>query len=185
MYRRSDKAAAAELQGRQVWRPVDGRAFNPAGNTLKVNFCLRRIEKIVKEKIMEWRPRQPTHWNRYCTSILKQFLPRLELSEGRDTAEEHRQELQNLLGDMRVNGLAVVGHLMRSALLTRLALLQISGFPLHQPFSEIRPIIEAVHSTGVHNIQAPNVEFALAVHVHPYPNNVLSVWVYLASLVRT
>lgn len=52
---------------------------------------------------MEWRPRQPTHWNRYCTSILKQFLPRLELSEGRDTAEEHRQELQNLLGDMRVN----------------------------------------------------------------------------------
>uniref|UniRef100_H3C4H9 Coiled-coil and C2 domain containing 2A n=1 Tax=Tetraodon nigroviridis TaxID=99883 RepID=H3C4H9_TETNG len=135
VYRRSDKAAAAELQG--------------------------RIEKIVKDKIMEWRPRQPTHWNRYCTSILKQFLPKLELSEGRDTAEGHRHELQNLLGDMRI-----------------------SGFPLHQPFSEIRPIIEAVHSTGVHNIQAPNVEFALAVYVHPYPNNVLSVWVYLASLVR-
>lgn len=133
---------------------------------------------------MEWRPRQPTHWNRYCTSILKQFLPKLELSEGRDTAEEHRQELQNLLGDMRVNqslqpAAAAVGQL------TRLALLQISGFPLHQPFSEIRPIVEAVHSTGVHNIQAPNVEFALAVYVHPYPNNVLSVWVYLASLVRT
>lgn len=51
---------------------------------------------------MEWRPRQPTHWNRYCTSILKQFLPKLELSEGRDTAEGHRHELQNLLGDMRV-----------------------------------------------------------------------------------
>lgn len=53
------------------------------------------------------------------------------------------------------------------------------------PFSEIRPIIEAVYSTGVHNVQASNVEFALAVYVHPYPNNVLSVWVYLASLVRT
>lgn len=66
-----------------------------------------------------------------------------------------------------------------------IVLLQISGFPLHQPFSEIRSIIEAVHSTGVHNIQAPNVEFALAVYVHPYPNNVLSVWVYVASLVRT
>lgn len=68
---------------------------------------------------MEWRPRQPTHWNRYCTSILKQFLPRLELSEGRDTAEEHRQDLQNLLGDMRVSkSPAVVGRLMGSALLT-------------------------------------------------------------------
>uniref|UniRef100_A0A3B4VCZ5 Coiled-coil and C2 domain containing 2A n=1 Tax=Seriola dumerili TaxID=41447 RepID=A0A3B4VCZ5_SERDU len=136
VYRRTDKAAAAELQD--------------------------RIEKILKEKIMEWRPRHPTRWNRYCTTTLKQFLPKLELSGGRDMAEGHRHELQSLLGDNRI-----------------------SGFPLHLPFSEIQPIIEAVYSTGVHNIQASNVEFALAVYVHPYPNNVLSVWVYLASLVRT
>uniref|UniRef100_A0A4W5ML41 Coiled-coil and C2 domain containing 2A n=1 Tax=Hucho hucho TaxID=62062 RepID=A0A4W5ML41_9TELE len=66
-----------------------------------------------------------------------------------------------------------------------LSSVQISGFPLHLPFSEVRPIIEAVYSTGVHNVEASNVEFALAVHVHAYPNNVLSVWVYLASLIRT
>ncbi|XP_075901549.1 coiled-coil and C2 domain-containing protein 2A isoform X3 [Nelusetta ayraudi] len=135
VYRRPDKAAAAELQD--------------------------RIEKILKEKIMEWRPRHSTRWNRYCTTALKQFLPKLEQSGGRDMAEAHRHELQSLLGDSRI-----------------------SGFPLHLPFSEIRPIIDAVHSTGVHNVQTPNVEFALAVYVHPYPNNVLSVWVYLASLVR-
>ncbi|XP_042272051.1 coiled-coil and C2 domain-containing protein 2A isoform X2 [Thunnus maccoyii] len=135
VYRHTDKAAAAELQN--------------------------RIEKILKEKIMEWRPRHPTRWNRYCTTTLKQFLPKLELSGGRDLAEGHRHELQSLLGDNRI-----------------------SGFPLHLPFSEIRPIIEAVYSTGVHSVQASNVEFALAVYVHPYPNNVLSVWVYLASLVR-
>uniref|UniRef100_A0A8D3E8L3 C2 domain-containing protein n=1 Tax=Scophthalmus maximus TaxID=52904 RepID=A0A8D3E8L3_SCOMX len=134
VYRRTDNAAAAELQD--------------------------RIEKILKEKIMEWRPRHPTRWNRFCTTTLKRFLPKLELSGGRDMAEGHRHELQSLLGDNRI-----------------------SGFPLHLPFSEIRPIIEAVHSTGVHNIQASNVEFALAVYVHPYPDNVLSVWVYLASLV--
>ncbi|KAM3836076.1 LOW QUALITY PROTEIN: coiled-coil and C2 domain-containing protein 2A-like, partial [Diretmus argenteus] len=136
VYRRSDKAPAAELQD--------------------------RIEKILKEKIMEWRPRHPTRWNRYCTSTLRHFLPKLELSGGRDVADEHRLELQNLLGDYRI-----------------------AGFPLHFPFSEIRPIIEAVHSTGVHHVEASNVEFALAVYVHPYPNNVLSVWVYLASLMRT
>lgn len=136
VYRRTDKAAAAELQD--------------------------RIEKILKEKIMEWRPRQPTRWNRYCTTTLKQFLPKLELTGGQDVAEGHRHELQNLLGDYRI-----------------------SGFPLHMSFSEIRPIIEAVYSTGVHSVQASNVEFALAVYVHPYPNNVLSVWVYLASLIRT
>ncbi|XP_054458283.1 coiled-coil and C2 domain-containing protein 2A [Anoplopoma fimbria] len=136
VYRHTDKAAAAELQD--------------------------RIEKILKEKIMEWRPRHPTRWNRYCTTTLKQFLPKLEQSGGRDVAEGHRHELQSLLGDNRI-----------------------SGFPLHLPFSEIRPIVEAVYSTGVHNVHTSNVEFALAVYVHPYPNNVLSVWVYLASLMRT
>lgn len=63
--------------------------------------------------------------------------------------------------------------------------LKISGFPLNLAFSEIRPIIEAVYSTGIHSVQASNVEFALAVYVHPYPNNVMSVWIYLASLVLT
>ncbi|KAK3518815.1 hypothetical protein QTP70_014874 [Hemibagrus guttatus] len=136
LYKRTDKAAAAELQD--------------------------RIEKVLREKIMEWRPRHPTRWNRYCTSTLRHFLPKLERSGGREVTEEHRLELQSLLGDYRI-----------------------SGFPLHLPFSEIRPIVEAVHSTGVHSVEAPNVEFALAVYVHPYPNNVLSVWVYIASLVRT
>nr|XP_015200508.1 PREDICTED: coiled-coil and C2 domain-containing protein 2A isoform X2 [Lepisosteus oculatus] len=136
VYHKADKAAAAELQD--------------------------RIEKILREKIMEWRPRQPTRWNRYCTSTLRHFLPKLELSGGKDVGDEHRMELQSLLGDYRI-----------------------SGFPVHMPFSEIRPIIEAVYSTGVHNIEVSNVEFALAVYVHPYPNNVLSVWVYVASLIRT
>lgn len=77
VYRRIDKAAAAELQD--------------------------RIEKILKEKIMEWRPRHPTRWNRYCSSTLKQFLPKLEVSGGQDLAEVHRHELQSLLGDHRVN----------------------------------------------------------------------------------
>lgn len=32
--------------------------------------------------------------------------------------------------------------------------------------------------------EEPGVEFALAVHVEPYPNSVMSVWVYVASLVK-
>ncbi|KAL1022565.1 hypothetical protein UPYG_G00029340 [Umbra pygmaea] len=115
-YRRTDQAAAAALQD--------------------------RMEKILKDKIMEWRPRHPTRWNRYCTSTLRQFLPKLELSGGRDVADEHRLELQTLLGDYRI-----------------------SGFPLHLPFSEVRPIVEAVYSTGVHNVETSNVEFALAVRL--------------------
>ncbi|XP_030305558.1 coiled-coil and C2 domain-containing protein 2A [Calypte anna] len=135
VYQHSDKAAAVELQG--------------------------RIEKILKEKIMEWRPRHLTRWNRYCTSTLRNFLPLLEQNQGKDVEDDHQAELQKQLGDYRV-----------------------SGFPIHRPFSEVGPLIEAVHSTGVHAISASNVEFALAVYIHPYPQNVLSVWIYVASLVR-
>ncbi|XP_070118770.1 coiled-coil and C2 domain-containing protein 2A isoform X14 [Equus caballus] len=135
IYQRTDKAAAAELQD--------------------------RIEKILKEKIMDWRPRHLTRWNRYCTSTLRHFLPLLERSQGEDVEDDHRAELLKQLGDYRF-----------------------SGFPLHMPYSELKPLIEAVYSTGVHNIDVPNVEFALAVYIHPYPKNVLSVWIYVASLIR-
>ncbi|XP_074848612.1 coiled-coil and C2 domain-containing protein 2A isoform X2 [Carettochelys insculpta] len=135
IYQHPDKAAALELQG--------------------------RIEKILKEKIMEWRPRHLTRWNRYCTSTLRHFLPLLEQFQGKAIEEDHQAELQKQLGDYRV-----------------------SGFPIHMPFSEVKPLIEAVHSTGVHNIDVSNAEFALAVYVHAYPSNVLSVWIYIASLVR-
>uniref|UniRef100_H3AZ58 Coiled-coil and C2 domain containing 2A n=1 Tax=Latimeria chalumnae TaxID=7897 RepID=H3AZ58_LATCH len=134
-YLRTDKAAAVELQD--------------------------RIEKVLKDKIMEWRSRHPTRWNRYCTSTLRHFLPLLEQNQGQDVEDDHRAELQKQLGDYRF-----------------------SGFPIHMPFSEVRPIIETVYSTGVHNTEVPNAEFALAVYVHPYPNNILSVWIYVASLVR-
>nr|XP_061833476.1 coiled-coil and C2 domain-containing protein 2A-like isoform X1 [Nerophis lumbriciformis] len=120
-----------------------------------------RIERTLRDKIMSWCPHRPTRWNRHCTTALKHFLPSLELGGGRDAGEGHRHELQSMLGDNRI-----------------------SGFPLNMPFSEMAPIVEAVYSTGVHTTHSPNVEFALAVYVHPYPNNVLSVWVYLASLVR-
>uniref|UniRef100_A0A3Q3N7K7 Coiled-coil and C2 domain containing 2A n=1 Tax=Labrus bergylta TaxID=56723 RepID=A0A3Q3N7K7_9LABR len=159
----------------QLWKPFFSRSFSHPGlssvqpeelvyrRTVRAAAVeLQDIEKILKERIMEWRPRHPTRWNRYCTTTLKQFLPKLELRGGRDVAEGHRHELQSLLGDNKI-----------------------TGFPLNLPFSEIRPIVEAVYSTGVHNVHASNVEFALAVYVHPYPNNVLSVWVYLASMMRT
>ncbi|XP_065733741.1 coiled-coil and C2 domain-containing protein 2A [Phocoena phocoena] len=135
IYQRTDKVATAELQD--------------------------RIEKILKEKIMDWRPRHLTRWNRYCTSTLRHFLPLLERNHGEDVEDDHRAELLKQLGDYRF-----------------------SGFPLHMPYSEVKPLIEAVYSTGVHNTDAPNVEFALAVYIHPYPKNVLSVWIYVASLIR-
>lgn len=102
VYRHTDRAAAVELQERQVKSvSVHEVSFSHYATTLTISLSVR-IDKILREKIMEWRPRHPTRWNRYCTSILKQFLPKLEQSGGRDVAEGHRHELQSLLGDYRV-----------------------------------------------------------------------------------
>lgn len=52
------------------------------------------------------------------------------------------------------------------------------------PYTDVQSIIDAVYRTGIHSSEFPQTEFALAVYIHPYPNNILSVWVYLASLAR-
>lgn len=61
---------------------------------------------------------------------------------------------------------------------------QLSGFPINMSFTEVPPVSEAVFSTGVHTIEDPDVEFALAVHIHPYPQGVLSLWIYVGTLRR-
>uniref|UniRef100_A0A1B0DJC9 Uncharacterized protein n=1 Tax=Phlebotomus papatasi TaxID=29031 RepID=A0A1B0DJC9_PHLPP len=60
--------------------------------------------------------------------------------------------------------------------------LSASGFPLNIPYYSLSHIVERVKSTGLHMNMDNRVEFALAVHIHPYENNVLSVWIFLLSL---
>ncbi|EDL94187.1 rCG57684 [Rattus norvegicus] len=60
----------------------------------------------------------------------------------------------------------------------------VTGFPIQMPYTDVQAVIDAVYQTGVHSSEFPQTEFALAVYIHPYPNNILSVWIYLASLAR-
>uniref|UniRef100_A0A2I3RR40 Coiled-coil and C2 domain containing 2B n=1 Tax=Pan troglodytes TaxID=9598 RepID=A0A2I3RR40_PANTR len=67
---------------------------------------------------------------------------------------------------------------------TKIQSIQVTGFPIQMPYIDVQSIIDAVYQTGIHSAEFPQTEFALAVYIHPYPNNILSVWVYLASLVQ-
>eukprot|EP00071_Canis_lupus_P034134 XP_022267691.1 protein CC2D2B isoform X3 [Canis lupus familiaris] len=120
-----------------------------------------RIERTLKRKMMEWRPKQPTRWNRQCTYILRKILPTLELGTGSFVSSEEESEFERLL-----------------------QLYWVTGFPIQMPYTDVESIIDAVYQTGIHSSEFPQTEFALAVYIHPYPNNILSVWVYLASLAR-
>ncbi|XP_074640810.1 coiled-coil and C2 domain-containing protein 2A-like isoform X2 [Tubulanus polymorphus] len=120
-----------------------------------------KLEKKLKEKIMEWRPRSVTRWNRHCMLAFRQILSQLEENRGKALKDQNMSELDQILGSYKM-----------------------SGFPINLPFTDVEPIIDSVYSTGVHENQAKDVEFAVAVHIIPYPNSVMSVWVYIASLIR-
>ncbi|XP_067858763.1 protein CC2D2B-like [Heptranchias perlo] len=126
-----------------------------------VDKLRNRIEWALKNKIMEWRAQRPTRWNRYCTGVFQNFLPLLEQNLGRSVSEEQSTGLESLLKEFKV-----------------------SGFPIQMRYSNLQTIFDKVYSTGIHNIEIPNAEFAVAVYIHPYPTNVLSVWIYVASLVH-
>ncbi|KAJ7324123.1 hypothetical protein JRQ81_017143 [Phrynocephalus forsythii] len=119
-----------------------------------------RIEKTLKNKMMEWRSQHPTRWHRQCTSVLRQILPKLEFRNGH-VPKEKEDNLENFQEHYWV-----------------------TGFPIQMPYLDVESITEAVYQTGIHSSEVPNTEFALAVYIHPYPNNILSVWIYLVSLIR-
>uniref|UniRef100_A0A8D0DNL5 Coiled-coil and C2 domain containing 2B n=1 Tax=Salvator merianae TaxID=96440 RepID=A0A8D0DNL5_SALMN len=61
---------------------------------------------------------------------------------------------------------------------------QVTGFPIQMAYLDLQSITEAIYQTGIHSSEVPSTEFALAVYIHPYPSNMLSVWIYLVSLVQ-
>nr|XP_014341336.1 PREDICTED: coiled-coil and C2 domain-containing protein 2A [Latimeria chalumnae] len=157
-----------------LWRPLLSKSFPYTGLPIikpldihyratdprKVEELRNRIERTLKNKIMEWRSQRPTRWNRYCTARFHQFLPLLETSCDTSAAGEQKAELEELLKDYKV-----------------------TGFPIQMPYTDLQTVTDTVYRTGIHDTEIFNTEFALAVHIHPYPNNILSVWIYLASLI--
>ncbi|XP_050815260.1 protein CC2D2B [Gopherus flavomarginatus] len=134
--------------------------YTPTNGSM-VEELQNRIEKTLKSKIMEWRFQQPTRWHRQCTALLRQILPKLELRNRIFVTNKEENELESLLEHYWV-----------------------TGYPIQMPYTDLPSVSEAVYQTGIHSSEIPNTEFALAVYIHPYPNNILSVWIYLVSLVR-
>lgn len=51
------------------------------------------------------------------------------------------------------------------------------------PYTNVQTIVDTVYSTKFFEHPTNDIEFVSVVHVHPYPNNILAVWVYVAHLV--
>ncbi|CAM1295274.1 CC2D2A (predicted) [Pycnogonum litorale] len=167
-----------DLSKTSYWKPFFSRSFpNPGLSSVQLQelpyfqtdeeYVRRKQDEIwksLRDNFMKWRRHSRTPWNRHCTDVLSKMLPRYEESTWNRDANFDGISLE--LGQM-------------------LSSYQMSGFPIQQPYTDVESIVEAVYSTGVHLNKSDNVEFALAVYVHPYPCGVLSVWVYVASLVHS
>ena len=125
----------------------------------KVSILQDHLEKMLMDKIMEWRDRHVTRWNRYCIVAMRNLLPKLE--SGLMTEEDQHAALLDIMSSH-----------------------SLTGFPINMKYSDVNTIVETVYSTNVHISENARVEFALAVYIHPYPNNVLSVWVYVGTLIK-
>ncbi|CAH2090718.1 unnamed protein product [Euphydryas editha] len=121
------------------------------------------LETKIKSKVQKWRSHIKTIWNRYCSSLLKEMLPHYEYWAFNPM--EPRPSLGNRMKQL-------------------MATYKIFGFPLNMPYINTKLIISNIKSTSIHMNDDPNVEFGLGVEVYAYPNNVISVWVFLACITR-
>nr|CAD7430292.1 unnamed protein product [Timema monikensis] len=152
---------------RSDWLPVFGRNVGaPTGSiqpavleythtsSSSCQVLQDNLEKHLRDSLMKWRKASRTVWNRYCIAILRKLLPALEYSSWKMDEHlniDHIQEMQHLLGSHKM-----------------------FGFPLNMSYTNMEAVTEAMRATGVHYNENPGVEFALAVYIHPFPNNVLS-----------
>lgn len=60
---------------------------------------------------------------------------------------------------------------------------QITGFSINTKYANLSSLVTEVKNTGIHLNMDNKVEFAMSVHVREYANNVLSIWIFLMSLI--
>ncbi|XP_038206212.1 protein CC2D2B [Zerene cesonia] len=121
------------------------------------------LETKIKTKIQKWRWNVRTIWNRYLSNLLRESLPYWEYWSFNPESEK-----------------PTLGHRLKQLMVTY----KIFGFPLNMHYLNAKYVVARVKSTMVHMSDDPKVEFGLAVEVYAYPNNVLSVWVFIASMTR-
>lgn len=121
------------------------------------------LETKIKSKVQKWRSHMKTIWNRYCSTLLRDMLLQWEYWVFNPSGPKptFSQKLKHLMVTFKI-----------------------FGFSLNLAYVNTKSVVSAIKSTGLHLSDDPNVEFAIGVEVCAYPNNVISVWVFLASITR-
>ncbi len=129
------------------------------------------IERLIERRFEKWR-HMPTRWDYAVCRLLRECIVQWEMVE-QGKVENENIEWSRVVAQIRASYPIVY------------------GFPLNIPDSgedhflvnaDSNPLVKAVKDTKIHENENPNTVFALAVHVHPYPNRLGTVWIYVAAL---
>uniref|UniRef100_A0A4W5RJY7 Uncharacterized protein n=1 Tax=Hucho hucho TaxID=62062 RepID=A0A4W5RJY7_9TELE len=162
-----------DVSNNATWKPLFPKGFNSDSSSMPteikyhpsqidlVNHLQRRMEMKLKSCVMDWRSPHPTRWSPRCAAMLTGVMQKLERNPASDTIELEIDRLLDTMKDYKV-----------------------TGFPIHMAYQDMSTVIEAVYNTRIHSTEIPGTEFALSTYIHPYPNHILSVWIFLATLVK-
>lgn len=141
------------------------------------------IRTFISQKFADERVNHYTRWNHACNERLHKYIPIFEkfkretcappVSTLRDDFECEERTQINIYREFN-NLTSEINEVIRAK--------KPYGFPINVTFVSHDQLWEEVRSTGLHNIQNDNAEFVLSVGIYPYPNNINSVWIYLAAL---
>lgn len=60
---------------------------------------------------------------------------------------------------------------------------QITGYTINTKYTNLSALVTELKNTGVHLNLDNKVEFASSVYIKEYSNNVISIWIFLMSLI--
>ncbi|XP_030559947.1 coiled-coil and C2 domain-containing protein 2A [Drosophila novamexicana] len=163
------------VQDVDCWLPLfNKRQEAPQCGIHKLDYVYKRsydlsqlqkhIERKIMKKISAWRTTRKTFWNRAFQPQLLRILSELEnlsTSAGsRYDEPAYSEELEREYPNCRLY-----------------------GFTMNFAYTNLAAISERIRTTCIHYNNNADVEFCVAVHINAYVNDVLSVWVFLLSIV--
>ena len=104
----------------------------------------------------------------------------------RELIAAHQHELTQHFPHHKVSSSMLIDDGLSHSLSLSLSLsLQLQGFPIHICCFDTKQLLEEVELTALPHCEHEKAEFAMALHLHPYPGDVLSVWLYLVVMTPT
>ncbi|KAL1524398.1 hypothetical protein AB1Y20_019293 [Prymnesium parvum] len=167
-----------KLDDPKCWRPFFGdRGFEPPDVLHSVQDARLRFKRTTEE-----------YRRGIETSVEKALRREFQSLRGARATDWHWQACKDLKPLLKkyeedANGVKVLSEAAHNVALEKInATYRLVGVPINETYIDVRSLMVKLRNTNIHTSDAPNIKFALVVYVHAYPNEVCSVWFYIASV---